>query len=833
MSDDPVSRQKRVLRRKAEKIFAGRAEGVSGPSAVDREKLLHELGVHQIELEMQNDELRRAQLEIETSRTKYVDLYDYAPVGYLTFDARGLVMEMNLTAAGLLAAERGRIVNEPFAGFVHPDSQDTFYLHRQEVLKTAGKHSCELVLKRKDGSLFNVQLESIGVQVDGSPAVRSILTDITGRTQAESHAIHLASFPELNPNPVMEVDASGQMTFCNPAISGILEDLGMDRKDCEAFFPKDLKEILQGWDKKHESTLLREVSLNSKVFGETIHLVPQFGVARIYAYDITKRKRAEEKLVRAKEEWERTFASVPDAIALIDNQQRIMRVNEAMARRLGLAAEECIGRRCFEAVHGLSEPPHFCPHSQTLKDGRQHIEEVHEDGLGGDFVVSATPLHDEQGQMIGTVHVAHDVTERRKVERALQKAYDELELRVRERTAELQESYDKLKEEIAEREQLESQLRQAQKMEALGTLSGGIAHDFNNMLAVIIGFTELLVGHAPKGSRDERHLERIMEAGIRGRELVKQLLTFSRQTEQEKKPLLLSSIVKETVRFLRASIPSTVNIRVNTKQESGAVLGDPTQIQQVLMNLCTNAAHAMQEKGGPLDIEVSDFSVSPSDGSPHGIEPGLYVKLAVRDKGVGMPPDIIDRIFDPFFTTKEFGEGTGLGLSVVHGIVKHSGGYITVESEPDKGSAFTVYFPRVAEKLANGGVSSGALPTGCERILFIDDEESLVEMGKEILAELGYDVTSRMSSREALSLLQKDPSRFDLVITDQTMPDITGIELVKEILALRADMPIIMCTGFSHLVDADRAKSAGIRAFAMKPLTKREIARTIRKVLER
>ena len=832
MSDDPVSKEKRVLRQKAEKMHAGRAKGVPGPSAGDREKLLHELGVHQIELEMQNDELRSAQLEIEASRSRYIDLYDYAPVGYLTFDERGFVVEMNLTAAGLLGTERSRIVNKPFAGFIHPDSQDTFYLHTQEVSKPAGKHTCELVLKRKDGSLFNAQLESIGVQVDGSPAVRSILTDVTERKQAERYTNRLASFPELNPNPVMEVDASGEMTFCNPAGSELLEDLGIDRRNCEAFFPKDLKGILRKWDKKHESTFLCEVSLNSKVFEETIHLVPQFDVARIYAHDITERKQAEENLVRAKEEWERTFASVPDMIAIIDNQHRILRVNQAMARRLGLAAEECIGRRCFEAVHGLSEQPHFCPHSQTLKDGRQHIEEVHEDRLGGDFVVSATPLHDQQGQMIGTVHVAHDVTERRKTEKALQKAYDELELRVRERTAELQESYYRLKEEIAVREQVESQLRQAQKMEALGTLSGGIAHDFNNMLAVIIGFTELLVGHAPKGSRDERHLKRIVEASIRGRELVKQLLAFSRQTEREKEPLLLSSIVKETVRFLRASTPSTVNIKVNTKQESGAVLGDPTQIQQVLMNLCTNAAHAMREKGGVLDIEVRDFSVSPSDENPHGIKPGLYMKLAVRDTGVGIPPDIIDRIFDPFFTTKQLGEGTGLGLSVVHGIVKHSGGYITVESEPHNGSAFTVYFPRVAEKLPNDGVSDGTLPTGYERILFIDDEASLVEMGAEILAELGYDVTSRMSSREALSLLQKDPSRFDLVITDQTMPDMTGIELVKEILALRADMPIIMCTGFSHLVDAGRAKAAGIKAFAMKPLTKREIARTIRQVLD-
>ena len=283
----------------------------------------------------------------------------------------------------------------------------------------------------------------------------------------------------------------------------------------------------------------------------------------------------------------------------------------------------------------------------------------------------------------------------------------------------------------------------------------------------------------------------------------------------------------------RITIPSTISIRVNVESESGLVLADPVQIQQVLTNLCTNAAHAMREKGGTLDIALSDFSVAPSNGDPHGIAPGLYMRLTVRDTGVGIPREIVDKIFDPFFTTKKVGEGTGLGLSVAMGIVKQSQGYITVESEPGRGSTFTVYFPKVAEKpIADAPVSDEPIPTGSERILFVDDETPLVLMGEALLAELGYEVTSRTSSREALDLLKQDPSRFDLVITDQTMPDVTGVELAREILAIRPELPVILCTGFSHLVDADSAKAVGIRAFVMKPLTKGEIARTMRKVLD-
>jgi signal transduction histidine kinase len=386
---------------------------------------------------------------------------------------------------------------------------------------------------------------------------------------------------------------------------------------------------------------------------------------------------------------------------------------------------------------------------------------------------------------------------------------------------------------LTEQRALEHQIRQSQKMQALGALAGGIAHDFNNLLAAVIGFTELLQEHLPEGNQAHRYAARVLEAGMRGRDLVKHMLTFSRQTEQEKKPLRISSIVKDSVKLLRASIPTTISINVNVRSESGLILADPVQIQQVLMNLCTNASYAMRETGGVLDIELSDFSVGPSDANSDDIEPGLYMKLTVRDTGTGIPAHVKDRIFDPFFTTKAVGEGTGLGLSVVMGIVKQSGGHITVDTEPGKGSTFTVYFPKIAGgTLPDMKGAEVAPPTGSERILFIDDEEALAEMGEAILAELGYDVTCRMSSKDALALVEEDPSRFDLVITDQTMPEMTGVELARRIFAIRPDMPLILCTGFSHLVDAESARSAGIRGFAMKPLTKREIARTIRKVLD-
>ena len=810
------------------------------------------------------------------------------------------------------------------------------------------------ILVKKDGT--EVPIDDSGAPIrdeyGNTTGVVLVFRDITERKQAEVRRTHLASFPELNPSPIIETDISGEITFCNPGTLSVLEDLGMDGGDCRRFLPEDLAEALLNWDKKNKSTLHREVRLENRVFAETIHLVPEFNVARIFALDITDRKRAEDEIrksldtVRRNEEQLRVLLqNVGSGVALIDEAGKFLVVNRAFLRMFGLNGESDIlninsqdwGRWEVYGEDGKLLQVDDHPVRKAAMTGKPVISQlaaVRNPSVNelAWMLINAEPLLREDGTVYTVVSTYHDITERKQMEEELRKSHDELEIRVRERTEAVQRQADLLelahnailvmdmesritfwnhgaeerygwtkaealgnithaflktqfpvpfdeymgiltKEgrwqgelihttkdgrqitvlsrqalqkdnvgrplavleinlDVTEARYTEQQLRQAQKMEALGTLTGGVAHDFNNILAAIIGFTELVADHVPKESREARHLKRVMESSLRGRDLVRQMLTFSRKAEQEKKPLSLSSIVKETAKLIRATTPTTISIRVNVLDESGPILADPTQIQQVIMNLCTNAAHAMREKGGTLDILLSNHSVSPSNGNPDGIKPGLYTRLTVRDNGAGMSPDIMDKIFDPFFTTKKVGEGTGLGLSVVHGIVKQSNGHITVKSELGKGSAFTVYFPQITGELETGEVSDDETPTGSEHILFIDDEETLVEMGEDILAELGYDVTSRMSSTEALALFKLDPSRFDLVITDQTMPEMTGIELAKEILALRADMPIIMCTGFSYVVDANKAEAAGIKAFAMKPLTKREIAKTIRKVLD-
>ena len=509
--------------------------------------------------------------------------------------------------------------------------------------------------------------------------------------------------------------------------------------------------------------------------------------------DVTERKRAEQALALAGVYNRSLIEASLDPLVTINPEGKISDVNTATELATGHSRQELIGTDFSDY---FAEPQKArAGYQMVFNEGlvRDYPLNIrHRDGHITPVLYNASVYRDDTGSVVGVFAAARDVSEQQK---------------------------------------LESQLRQAQKLEALGTLAGGIAHDFNNILAAIIGFTEMIYDHVPKESRQARHAQRVLQAGMRGRELVRQMLTFSRRTEEEKKPLQLSSIVKETVKLLRPSIPSTISIRVSVKSESGLILGDSVQIQQVLMYLATNAAQAMREKGGVLDVELSDFSVAPSGRNPHAIEPGAYMKLLVRDTGIGMPPEVVDKIFDPFFTTKGLGEGTGLGLSVVLGIVKQAHGYITVDSEPGKGSTFTVYFPKVAEELATEPATDHGLPTGSERILFVDDEEALLQMGEELLAELGYEVVCRMSSREALSLVKDDPSRFDLVITDQTMPDMTGFELAREILAVRPDMPVILATGFSSLVNEDSAREAGIKAFVMKPLTKKDIATTIREVL--
>ncbi len=386
-----------------------------------------------------------------------------------------------------------------------------------------------------------------------------------------------------------------------------------------------------------------------------------------------------------------------------------------------------------------------------------------------------------------------------------------------------------------ERTKLEVRLTQAQKMEAIGTLAGGIAHDFNNILTPILGYAEMVQYGLPKESELWANQQEVLNAADRAKNLVKQILAFSRQSEHERKPLQIHLIVKEAIKLLRASIPTTIEIREDIDTKSGTALADPTQIHQILMNLCTNAYHAMRETGGILAVELTQIEIERADTKVTALHlaPGSYLLLKISDTGTGMDRTTVDRIFDPYFTTKKKGEGTGMGLSVVHGIVKSHGGHITVYSEPGQGTSFQIYLPRIATSSTEFEAKlKEDIPLGKERILIVDDEETVVRMEQQMLEHLGYKVTAMINCEEALHAFTAQADDFDLIITDMTMPHMTGAELSQKILAIRPDIPIIMCTGFSELINEDKAKAIGIREYVMKPVVRQEMAKVVRKVLD-
>ena len=386
----------------------------------------------------------------------------------------------------------------------------------------------------------------------------------------------------------------------------------------------------------------------------------------------------------------------------------------------------------------------------------------------------------------------------------------------------------------AEKAELSNMLRQSQKMEAIDTLAGGIAHDFNNILTPILGYADMVHDQLPPQTPLAENISHVIHAARRARELVQQILAFSRQTDQERKPVQINLVVKEALKLLRASIPSTIIIRQNIRDDCGFVFADPSQIHQIIMNLCTNAYHAMLKSDGTLSVTLENASL-PINGqraAEMNLPPGNYVRLEVSDTGIGMDEATRDKIFDPYFTTKHTGEGTGLGLSVVHGIVKGMGGRISTSSALGKGTTFTIYLPRQTNVAVFAKTARKPMPEGDESIMIVEDEETIALMEKQMLASLGYRVSIMANSLEALHEFAGRPDRYDLVITDMAMPGMNGDELALKMLALRPDLPIILCTGFSEIIDESRAKAIGIREFVMKPIIKRGLAEIVRKTLD-
>jgi len=519
-------------------------------------------------------------------------------------------------------------------------------------------------------------------------------------------------------------------------------------------------------------------------------IAPQIGIS-------INNARAYQLVRESRERFRALSENAPDIIFTVGIDGAFTYINPSWEKILGHTKDEVVGKHFNDFVKE-GDADNFIYHSKEVIENKTTIKDfvgtlIHKNGTEHIFNMNGAPNFDSDGNVIGLVGVFKDITLHRK---------------------------------------LEVDLRQAQKMQAMGTLSGGIAHDFNNILTPIIGYTELMMSTIPDESQTKWMLERVINASYRAKDLVKQILTFSRQTEQERKPVQINLIIKEALRLLRASLPVTIEIRQNIECIA-SVLGDPTQIHQVFMNLCTNAGHAMQEEGGVLEVSLSEVELDAVFAQRYqNIVPGPHVRMTVADSGHGMTSEVMERIFDPFFTTKSRAEGTGMGLSVVHGIVKNHDGVISGYSEPGKGSIFHVYLPVLTEDTTSADDTNKPLPTGDERILFIDDEETIIEIGAHVFGSLGYAVTTENNSLDALALFNSKPDDFDLVITDMTMPEMTGEKLAHEMLQTRPDIPIIICTGYSAQMTQEKAHDIGIRAFVMKPILKGEISRTIRNVLD-
>ncbi|WP_320041564.1 response regulator [uncultured Desulfobacter sp.] len=599
-------------------------------------------------------------------------------------------------------------------------------------------------------------------------------------------------------------------TYTGPKDEAFAIKIGADRfivKPCE---PDVLIETIQGAAKSadnrniepksepmHEEEILKLYNerLVRKLEKKTLQLEKE----------ILVRQETEEELRRANSFLDSIIENIPDMIFLKDaNELRFVSLNKAGENLLGYSREKILGKTDYD-FFPKDQADFFTQQDRTVLEKKEIIDIPEEEILTCSkkkriLHTKKVPLFDADGNPLYLLGISEDITE--------------------------------LKTAQEESARLNVQLLHAQKLESLGNLAGGVAHDFNNILSAIIGFTEIALDGVQKGSTIEDDLQEVYKAGKRAKDLVKQILTIASKSDEEVKPVKAKNIVEEALQFLRSSIPTSIEIQQKIKSES-SIMGNPTQLHQILMNLCTNAMHAMEESGGLMKIVLDDVRFEECGSTQVlDVKPGDYIKLSVSDTGSGISPKIIGSIFDPYFTTKEPGEGTGLGLALVHGIVEKYGGDIEVFSELGQGSIFSIYLPIIKTSQSCDPYVKEDLPTGSERILFVDDEPSIAHMCCQMLERFGYSVTCSISSVEALDLFQEKPDNFDLVITDMTMPKMTGDKLAAELMKIRQDIPVILFTGYSKKMSDKSAADLGIKAFAYKPIDQADLVKMVRKILD-
>ena len=1031
-AQDLRSRAEETLRQNVAK----ESKSLAPRSVEEMQLLLHELRVHKIELDIQNEELRRAQVEIDATRARYFKLYDLAPVGYVTVSEKGLIQEANLTAATLLGVDRGKLIKQPISQFICNEDQNIYYHYRKRLFMTSLPQTFELRMVKPDGLQFWVSFNAtITSDAEGFKVSCITMSDITTRRLADEALLEnrqrLSNIIEFLPTATMAIDKEGRVIIWNKAVeemTGIsasemigkgdhaymIPFYGEPRRGLMDFILEEHEEITSQYSRiiRNNDAIITEVfgsalygNKGAWIFAKAAPLRDIDG--NILGAIESIRDISDQKLTETYVEMSRDVLqilnqpgnitdSIRNVLAIIKTMTKV----DAIGVRLqngddfpylaqnGFSADflltenslidrtvdggvcrnqdgniqlECT---CGLVISGKTDPANqfFTPGgSFWTNDSHPLLEIPASEDLRfhprnncihqGYSSVALIPIRDQE-RIVGLIQfnskrkncftlamiellegIASHIGEaliRKQNEEALKESearyaatlsvletglwdwkipswhailspayyqilgYDNgeflssldswrslvhpddvgivdqrlrhcfesgtgfaLDIRMKTKSGDwrwvskhgktIEKDADgkalrmvgtltditERKSAEVDRKSMQIQLQQAQKMEAIGTLAGGIAHDFNNILGVILGYAEMVREDSPPESVATGDLDQVILAANRAKDLVKQILAFSHQSETNKTPLQPAILIKESLKLLRSSLPSTIDIQQDIDADPGLICADPTQIYQIIMNLCTNAFHAMEETGGILSVSLKTKMLSEQnlDGRD-SLKPGNFVELTVKDSGSGIPEELKNKIFDPYFTTKEVGKGTGMGLAIIHGIVQSYGGHITCHSQVGKGTVFTIFLPVFEGQVEVAKKPVDSILTGTERILLVDDEKVLATMGQTMLERLGYSVTMRTSSIEALAVFRNESQVFDLVITDQTMPEMTGIDLARSILQIRPGIPIILCTGYSSLITADKAKSFGIKGFAMKPLARKSIAVLIREVLD-
>jgi PAS domain S-box-containing protein len=769
------------------------------------------VGMHGVSRDI--TERKQAEERLRESEFKFRSLFDLSPQAIaLTDVATGRLIDINDKFCELTQYTKAELIGKTTteAGFYSEEDRKIFINALQSSAEVNG---LEMHFKAKDNSILTALMFARVIKIEERPLILTVFNDVTTQKQA-LEALHqernfAENLIETAQVIILILDTAGRIVRFNPyleALSGYaLEEVrGKDwfstflppinRDKIKSLFQRaidniqtqgnvnpiitrDGREILIEW---YDKTL-------KDTDGNTIGLV---SIGR----DVTEHKKAEAALRESEEKYRLLVETANDAI-FIAQDEVIKFPNPKTMEITGYSERELSEIPFLNLIH---------PEDREMVVGRYFQR------LKGEHPPTAYSF------------------------RIINKAGDELwvQLNAALTAWENRPATINLIRDITEQRQLENQLRQSHKMESIGTLAGGIAHDFNNILGIILGNTELAMDDVPNWNPARLNLEEVKNASLRAKDVVRQLLSFARKTKLNKKPTSILPIVKESLKLLRSYIPTDIDIRHNIPENIDTILADPTQINQILINLFTNAHHAMPD-GGIIEVTLENCELDEDRATQYpGLQPGRYARLIVRDTGQGIVPKNIDHIFDPYFTTKDVGKGTGMGLAVVHGIVKEHNGVITAQSTPGKGTTFDLLFPAVTKEPVVEIGADEDLPAGYERILLIDDEEPIVRLGRQRLEKLGYSVEAITNPMEALAIFKSTPDAFDLAITDMTMPNMTGDRLAQELLKIRPDIPIIICTGFSEKMSPVKARQLGIKAFLMKPVEKIDLAQTVRKVLD-